>query len=240
MPGACCTRGLACNMCREYAHEHTGTVGASRHSPHNGFTAYAALSPATNSSCHRRRWIKVLRARLDSQHLRRLDTSNGCQDHTVLPYAATRLRQEASPGFGAVRPARRYRSRETRPAIPFAPDAAASTASHPNVSDDPDTPLAGDETAGFLPVIWGKREEEYFLITGLTGQITLKALSNFLSTAGARSWTAMGFAKGFSSSRVPRRAKRAGTCSESRALCCCIPGSTLNVLIARATSRETG
>src|SRR5258708_28693045 len=27
-PGACCTRGLACNMCREHAHEHTGTVGA--------------------------------------------------------------------------------------------------------------------------------------------------------------------------------------------------------------------
>ena len=30
--------------------------------------------------------------------LRRLDTSNGCQDHTVLPYAAFRLRLEASPG----------------------------------------------------------------------------------------------------------------------------------------------
>jgi hypothetical protein len=42
------------------AHEHTGTVGASRHSLHNGFTAYAVLSPATNSSCHRHRRIKVL------------------------------------------------------------------------------------------------------------------------------------------------------------------------------------
>src|SRR5258708_20230400 len=81
------------------AHEHTGTVGASRHSLHNGFTAYAVLSPATNSSCHRHRRIKVLRARLGSQHLRRLDTSNGCQDHTVLPYAPTPLRQKASPGF---------------------------------------------------------------------------------------------------------------------------------------------
>src|SRR5437879_3854514 len=30
------------------------------------------------------------------KNLRRLDTSNGCQDHTVLP-SATRLRQEASP-----------------------------------------------------------------------------------------------------------------------------------------------
>src|SRR5882672_6330161 len=36
------------------AHEHTGTVGALRHSLRNGLTAYAVLSPATNSSCHRR------------------------------------------------------------------------------------------------------------------------------------------------------------------------------------------
>src|SRR6266436_7376732 len=33
--------------------------------------------------------------------------------------------------FGAVRPARRYRSRETRPATPFRADAKASTASPP-------------------------------------------------------------------------------------------------------------
>ena len=35
------------------AHEHTGSAEAVRHSLRNGFTAYAALSPATNSSCHR-------------------------------------------------------------------------------------------------------------------------------------------------------------------------------------------
>jgi hypothetical protein len=33
------------------------------------------------------------------------------------------------------------------PAIPARDDAAASTASHPNVRDDRDTPLVGDETA---------------------------------------------------------------------------------------------
>jgi hypothetical protein len=75
---------------KENAHEHTGTVGAFRRSPHNGFTAYAALSSATNSSCHRRRRISSFaQARLGSKNLRRLDTSNGCQDHTVLPYATT-------------------------------------------------------------------------------------------------------------------------------------------------------
>jgi hypothetical protein len=43
------------------AHEHTGTAGALRHSPRNGFTAYAALSPETNSSCLRHRRIDGVR-----------------------------------------------------------------------------------------------------------------------------------------------------------------------------------
>src|SRR5882724_12014861 len=38
----------------------TVTPEITRHSPRNGFTAYFALSPATNSSCHRRPRIKVL------------------------------------------------------------------------------------------------------------------------------------------------------------------------------------
>src|SRR2546427_13117842 len=51
MPGACCTRGLVCKRWSKGAHEHTGTVGALRHSLRNGLTAYAALSLETNSSC---------------------------------------------------------------------------------------------------------------------------------------------------------------------------------------------
>ncbi len=48
----------------------------------------------------------------------KLDTSNGCQDHTVLPYAAN-----------AARPARINRSQpEGRPAILLARNAVASTA----------------------------------------------------------------------------------------------------------------
>src|SRR5436190_23686472 len=39
------------------AHEHTGTAGALRHPLRNGFTAYAALSPETNSFCLRHRRI---------------------------------------------------------------------------------------------------------------------------------------------------------------------------------------
>src|SRR6476620_11213160 len=48
-------------------------------------------------SCSPRRRIRLVtvagglrfcRTRLGSQNLRQLDTSNGCQDHTVLPYAS--------------------------------------------------------------------------------------------------------------------------------------------------------
>jgi len=48
---------VPCAKCtQECAHEHTGTAGAARHSLRNGFTAYAALSLETNSSClHRLR-----------------------------------------------------------------------------------------------------------------------------------------------------------------------------------------
>jgi hypothetical protein len=49
MPGARCTRGLVCKLCKESAHEHTGSAEALRHSLRNGFTAYAVISSATNS-----------------------------------------------------------------------------------------------------------------------------------------------------------------------------------------------
>src|SRR5229473_1754668 len=59
MPDARCTRGLVCKIVQRSAHEHTGSAEAIRHSLRNGLTAYAALSPATNSSCHRRWRIRL-------------------------------------------------------------------------------------------------------------------------------------------------------------------------------------
>jgi hypothetical protein len=47
MPDARCTRGLACKTGNENAHEHTGSAEALRHSLRNGFTAYTALSSAS-------------------------------------------------------------------------------------------------------------------------------------------------------------------------------------------------
>ncbi|MDB5515116.1 MAG: hypothetical protein JWQ17_1874 [Tardiphaga sp.] len=87
MPDARCTRGLVCKIVRRTAHEHTGSAEALRHSLRNGFTAYAVLSPATNSSCHRRCRLDGSSIRSDRGRHRQLDTSNGCRDHTVLPYA---------------------------------------------------------------------------------------------------------------------------------------------------------
>jgi hypothetical protein len=123
------------------AHEHTGTDGAIRRSLRNGFTAYAALSPATNSFCHRRLRIDGDLTRLGRSRLRKLDTSNGCQDHTVLPYAAPP--PKASTGDVPIRRSRgegeKRRSSSARRSLTGdppcnqtgAPGAAASTAFHP-------------------------------------------------------------------------------------------------------------
>src|SRR6266404_9730882 len=84
MPGARCTRGLVCKIVRKNAHEHTGSAEALRHSLRDGFTAYIELSPATNSSCHRHwRMSGFHENPVGLENLRQLDTSNGCQNHTI-------------------------------------------------------------------------------------------------------------------------------------------------------------
>ena len=134
MPGACCTRDLVCNKCEECAHEHTGTAGALRHSLRNGLTAYTALSLETNSFClHRRRieglpkpgWVDVSSASLTPATGAR--TTRLCR---------TQPRQSST---------RCVRSRTSGPPCQpnHAPDAAASTATRPNVRDDGQRPSTG-------------------------------------------------------------------------------------------------
>src|SRR6478736_3626134 len=53
MPGAQCTRSLVCDENKHTSVVTTVTPEIARHSPRNGFTAYAVLSPATSSFCHR-------------------------------------------------------------------------------------------------------------------------------------------------------------------------------------------
>ena len=95
-------------------------------------TAYSALFPATNSFCHRRRRIEGLSDPVGPMHLRQLDTSNGCQNHTALPSAspvsAKRLRRVWYPSaealsktkYSAVRLRAMFAHGRSRPAIHLA------------------------------------------------------------------------------------------------------------------------
>jgi hypothetical protein len=89
MPGARCTRGLVCKVHKRKRTRAYRAAEAIRHSLRNGSTAYAMLTSATNSSCHRRLRIKTCPSPVGPTRLHRLDISNGCQAHTVLPYAST-------------------------------------------------------------------------------------------------------------------------------------------------------
>jgi hypothetical protein len=72
--------------------------------------------------------------------------------------------------------ARDVRSRKPALQTPFAPDAAASTATRPNVRDDGQRPSSRDGMAGVVRVIWVSREAEYFFGRDWTGQISLTLL----------------------------------------------------------------
>jgi hypothetical protein len=142
----------------------TGPPGSPGIPARNGFTAYAVLSPATNSFLSPSSADMACLSPVGPTRLRKFSTSNGCQDHTVLPSATIVVRLRAVGSLTSDR---------TRPAIPFAPDAAASTASHPNVRDDHDTPLVGDGMAGDMRVIWVRREGKYFCKQDWTASIRL-------------------------------------------------------------------
>jgi hypothetical protein len=89
MPGARRTGGLVRNGESGCAHEHTGSAEAS------GIPCVMALRLMPRSPRRRIRLVTVVgglrdsstRSGLNCHH--RLGTSNGCQDHTVLPYATT-------------------------------------------------------------------------------------------------------------------------------------------------------
>jgi hypothetical protein len=121
-PAVSCAKGR-----KQNAHEHTGQRRTS------DIPCAMALRLIPRSPRRRIRLVTVVGELTEYPRpvgptlLRRLDTSNGCQNHTVLPYATTPF---VCAPFG--------RSRvwlNPKPALQFtcAPDAAASTASHPNV-----------------------------------------------------------------------------------------------------------
>ena len=127
--------------------------------------------------------------RLSRSRLRRLDTSNGCQDHTVLPYA-TRPRQvlrrivhprrsfceageqrrsSCAPADRSRSPkdlALRSRSRPTLPRPPHLIPTFVTMANAPRSERD----------GGVVVLIWGNREAVYFCARDWTGSITLNGL----------------------------------------------------------------
>ena len=130
-------------------------------------------------------------ARSGFANLRRLDTSNGRQDHTVLPYAASSAKPFSQPSAGRPKIWRRRLSavrlramsaHGSPPCEPLlAPDAAASTATRPNVRDDGQRPSWRDGMAGVVGVIWVCHEADYFCNPDWMGQITLKRLKKIVS-----------------------------------------------------------
>ena len=137
--------------------------GGIRPSLRNGLMAYAALSLATNSSCHHHRRIegssKPGRARKTSADLTPATgarTTRFCRTRAAStnPRPAMCCRPNFSQGVEAPfvhasgECSQVFAQSKARPAILARDDAAASTASHPNVRDDRDTPPVGDKTAG--------------------------------------------------------------------------------------------
>jgi hypothetical protein len=102
----------------------------------------------------------------------RLDTSNGCQDHTTSPSATPSKkpldRLGTSPAEALAKAHQRRRLARSMiahgvdpPCDIVAPDAAASTASRSNVRDDREAPLMRDGMAWMKHLIWGWSQEDF-------------------------------------------------------------------------------
>src|SRR6266478_5708006 len=160
----------------------TVTPEISRHSPRNGFTAYSALSPATNSSCHRRWRIK------------------GSSNPVGLDFASASL----TPATGArttrlCRPLKRRSSRTPQTAhevhlalrLPCAPDALASTASRPAFVTTRDPPLLSERDGHGYRSDLGQAGTEIFFKMGLDRPVTKQPVGQ-ISWPVRRSWKSEG------------------------------------------------
>src|SRR5256884_1818137 len=79
-PGACCTRGLACDLRKQKCTRAYRAAAAFRPSLRNGFTAYSALSPVNGS------FATVVAQKKNP--LKNLTPAPRRQDHTTSPYAS--------------------------------------------------------------------------------------------------------------------------------------------------------
>jgi hypothetical protein len=158
MPGACCTRGLVCKNVRK---THTSIQVQSEHSD---IPRAMALRLIPCSPRRRIRLVTVADGLKDclnpvgSTPLRQLDTSNGCQNHTVLPYAASPVVRALCSLTDRSPPCEHH----------HAPDAAASTASRPPFVTMANVPLPGRDGGSYAADLGGDGKRNIFL--GRSGQ----------------------------------------------------------------------
>ena len=155
MPGARCTRGLVCKMHKKMRTRAYRFSGNTPTFPAQWFYGLCRALPG-----ERIRLVTVAAGltaetiRLNRIRHRQLDTSNGCRNHTLLPYAAARLRQPPSSETGRRREKklnRAWRRSSCAPCIAHGKppcdhlraDAAASTASRPTFVTMANAPLLG-------------------------------------------------------------------------------------------------
>jgi hypothetical protein len=156
MPGARCTRSLVCAWGSKYAHEYSQR--GHRKSPsipaRNGFNSLYRALPGDRLSCHRhlRKPGSSAPGRADSPSAN-LTPASRRQDHTTSPSASNIVRRHAGGRSRAVKPALRFRC---------TPDAAASTATRPNVHDDGQRPSDRDGMAVDIQVIWSSENQNIF------------------------------------------------------------------------------
>ena len=141
------------NSANRCAHEHTGTAGAARHSLRDGFTAYTELSPETNSSCLRRRRIEDLAKPGWARNISAgLTPATGAR--------TTRLCRPLFTPFVGARPSLMSKLTLQRPVA--RPACRGHRSPHPTSVTIAIRPSCGRGMAGFVGVIWGQREAEYF------------------------------------------------------------------------------
>ena len=169
----------SCAKCRK--HTSVVTTVAPGHPAFPHAMVSFVLSPAIGLSCHRRLRIDACPRPVGPTRHRRLDAgveASGPHDFTVRasiarPRAPDRSQAKACPAITSA-----------RPTLP------ASTASHPNVRDDRDTPLVGDETATDMQVICVNMKSKYFCKWGWTGKSvncpSRRGKNSLVLTAGRR------------------------------------------------------